>query len=220
MKRIFPVLSVVTAAAALMFPQTGKADKKAREIIDRVQKTVKELKTLTCSFEQEYVWKETGKIRTIAGILEVKEPYKLRVEYPAQTIVVDGKTVWWYIPKNNQVTIQNFEEGDEMFPTPYGIFRKYIARKDAPGKAVIEGTEKIDNRPCLKLHLGAGPEDDSDVTVWIDTEHNFPVKSVEKLANGDVNTYLLKDVNLDKPINDTVFTFAVPEGVDVVDMRQ
>ncbi|MCE5250103.1 outer membrane lipoprotein carrier protein LolA [bacterium] len=218
-RRLLAVATIIGVGAVFSLPVHG-ADKKAREIIGNVRKTVENLTTLSCSFDQEYVWKETGRARTISGTLRVKEPNRLRVEYAAQAIVVDGKQVWWYIAKNNQVTIQNFEEGDDMFPTPYGIFRKYIAGENASGKAALEGTESVGGRPCLRIHLGSNPETQADITVWIDNEFKFPLKSVEKLSNGDVMTYVLKELKLNVPIADSVFTYEIPDGVDVVDMRQ
>lgn len=201
------ILTVPERAAA--------ADESAADIINRVQKTVKTLKTLSCSFEQEFYMKTVDRTTAIAGTIQVKKPNMLRVEYPAQTIVVDGKTVWWYIPKNRQVTLQKFEEGEEMFPTPYGIFRKYVAGDES--NEIFEGASKIDGRACYILRLGK--MGDSSITVWIDRELVFPVKSVEDRANGDRTTYVLRDVKLNGKLDSGIFTFAVPEGVTVVDMR-
>lgn len=197
--------------------RAAAADESAADIINRVQKTVKNLKTLSCSFDQEFYMKTVDRTTAIAGTIRVKKPNMLRVEYPAQTIVVDGKTVWWYIPKNQQVTLQKFEEGEEMFPTPYGIFRKYVAGDESNETSVFEGASKLDGRACYILRLGKG--DDSSITVWIDRELDLPVKSVEERANGDRTTYVLRDVKLNGKLDSGIFTFAVPEGVTVVDMR-
>ena len=212
------LLPVILFGALLPVPMRAiAADKSAVDIIKRVQQTVKNLKTLSCSFEQEYYMKTVDRTTAIAGTIRVKKPNMLRVEYPAQTIVVDGKTVWWYIPKNQQVTLQKFEEGEEMFPTPYGIFRKYVAGDESNETSVFEGAAKIDGRACFILRLGK--RGDSSITVWIDRELAFPVKSVEERANGDRTTYVLRDVKLNGKLDSGIFTFTVPEGVTVVDMR-
>jgi len=210
-------LTIITACIVLFAPACpASADKKAQRIIDRVEKTVKRLETITCTFSQEYERKALERTRVISGTICTKSPNRLRVEYPAQTIVVDGETVWQYIPKNKQVTVQEFEEGEDMFPTPHSIFIRHIAR----GGAVFEGEEKINGRTCDKLHLSSGLDESAEVTVWVDRKLKFPVKTVETKPNGDVITYVLDDVKLNKRVNNTVFKFKVPDGVEVVDMRE
>jgi len=212
------LLVAVLVGVLLAVPgRASAADESAEKIIGRVQKTVKNLKTLSCSFEQEFFMKTTDRTTTISGTIRVKSPTMLRVEYPAQTIVVDGKSVWWYIPKNKQVTLQKYEEGEEMFPTPYGIFRNYVAGGDSAGNAVFEGAANLNGRACYILRLGE--RGDSNITVWIDRELNFPVKSVEERANGDRTIYVLRDVRLNGKLDSGIFTFEAPEGVTTVDMR-
>ena len=211
------IVTVVIACAALLTPvESTAADKKAQKIIDRVEKTMKKLETFTCSFRQEYVLKEAARTRILTGTIRTKTPNRLRVEYSAQTIVVDGETVWQYIPKNNQVTVQEFEEDEEMFPTPHSIFTRHITR----GNAVFDGEEMVGDRTCDILRLVSADDDSSEVTVWVDRKLNFPVKSVEEKPNGDVVTYVLNDVKLNEAIKDDVFTFNVPDGIEVVDMRE
>ncbi|MFC1608154.1 outer membrane lipoprotein carrier protein LolA [Candidatus Latescibacterota bacterium] len=205
------------AAISLIPFHSHAADKSAAEIITRVQKTVKNLKTLSCNFGQEHFMKEAERTRTIKGTIRIKKPHLLRIEYSAQTIVVDGKTVWWYIPRNRQVTLQAFIEGEDTFPTPYDIFRKYIGDEETVDSALLEGATTLNGRASYILKLNTGST--KDVTVWIDRELNFPVKSVEERENGDQITYVLEEVILNKRIKSDVFKFEVPDGVDVVDMR-
>jgi len=212
------LLQVILFGALLPVPMRAiAADKSAVDIIARVQQTVKNLKTLSCSFEQEHYMKTVDRTNTIAGTIRMKIPTMLRVEYPAQTIVVDGKSVWWYIPKNRQVTVQTFEEGEETFPTPYGIFRKYIDADESTETAVFEGSSKIDGRACYILRLGV--KGDSNTRVWIDSKLYFPVRSVEERANGDRTTNVLRDIMLNGKLDSDLFTFEVPDSVTVVDMR-
>ncbi|MBN1294748.1 MAG: outer membrane lipoprotein carrier protein LolA [Candidatus Latescibacteria bacterium] len=204
-------------AIIIFYLQSGviSANKTADKIVDRVEKTIKKIETISCSFRQEYIWKAADRTRIISGTLHTKAPSKLRVEYPAQTIVADGETVWQYIPKNNQVTIQGYEEGEEMFPTPHSIFIRHITR----GEITYDGEEKIDDRECDKLHIVTQGNERTDVTVWIDKKLYFPIKSVEEKEDGDILIYVLTDVELNKKIDDEVFTFITPDGVDIVDMR-
>ncbi|MHB9028424.1 MAG: outer membrane lipoprotein chaperone LolA [Candidatus Latescibacterota bacterium] len=199
---------------ALSLPFAAAAQDAGR-IIAKVKTRLEKIESLSCSFEREHAWKAMDRTQNIAGKLQLKKPYKLRVEYPAQTIVVDGKSAWTYVPRNKQVTITNFKQSDAEYPTPQSIFRRYSGRK-----AAVTGQESVAGRSTDKLHLIPSAPMETDVTVWIDRELNFPVKSVETTANGDVTTSILTDVVINGKIADSVFTFKVPDGARVVDMRK
>lgn len=186
----------------------------AAPVIARVKARLDRIETLSCSFEREHIWKAVDRTQNIAGTIRLKKPYKLRVEYPAQTIVVDGKSAWSWSPRNKQVTITPFKQSDAEYPTPQSIFRRYSGRK-----AELAGQEKVDGRDAdvVKFLAAAG---EPEVTVWVDRALAFPVKSVEKNANGDVTTSLLTDVVLNGKIPDSAFTFSPPAGANVVDMRK
>jgi outer membrane lipoprotein-sorting protein len=70
------------------------------------------------------------------------------------------------------------------------------------------------------LFFPAGGEDESSVTVWVSREMDFPIKSEENLPNGDINHYLLSNVRLNAPIDDSIFNFEVPEDVEIIDMTE
>ena len=221
MKKAAVITVVVHVLFAGLFTQcqTAVADKSAEQIIQRVRKKVNNLKTLSCSFDQEHFMKAADRTRTVSGTIRLKKPFNLRVDSPVQTIVVDGETVWWYIPKNRQVTLQTFEKEAEMFPTPHGLFRKYVADEESARNAVLEGAEDLNGSACYILRMAAGLEGAHTATVWIDRKLDFPVKSIEERENGDRTTYILRDVTLNKKLGDDIFTFEAPEGVSVVDMR-
>lgn len=205
----------VALFTAAMLHSTGAHALDADDIRKRVEKTVGKLKTVSCSFQQTQFMEATGKERVIEGIVRQKNnPYLLRLEYPAQTIVVDGDNVWHYIPRNNQVTVQPFERDERNFPTPHDILMRYLDR----GKAVYAGDEIVAGRQCWKLTVDSGGQDEN-VVVWIDRKLAFPVKSQHVTASGDKITYLLRDVVLNESIDDKVFTYTVPDGVEIIDLR-
>ena len=188
----------------------------ASKIVKRVKKTLNGIKTLSCSFEREHVWKTIDRNQHILGTLFMKKPFMLRVEYPGQTIVVDGEKVWSYLPKHNQVQISAFEREEDLFPSPHNIFTQYVNER----KALISGEEKIKECECDIICLISSDPDENKVTVWIDRALKFPVKAVEETPSGDVTTHVLSDVRLNEKIDDDVFTFDPPEGVTEIDLRE
>ncbi len=212
MVRTLLFLAVSTGVFMGLQPSAGAQD--TGEIIARVKTRLDKIQTLSCSFEREHVWKAVDRTQNIAGTIRLKKPNKMRVEYPAQTIVVDGKSVWSWSPRNKQVTITPFKQSDVEYPTPQSIFRRYSERK-----AELAGREKVDGREADIVRFLAAPGE-PEITVWVDRESNFPVKSVETNANGDVTTSLLTDVVINGKVPDGVFTFEIPDGANVMDMRE
>jgi outer membrane lipoprotein carrier protein len=204
-----------TAAMITALPSTAHAQDDAGAVMKKVKATLDGLSSLSCSFAREYVWKELDRTQRIEGTIRLKNPGKLRVEYPAQTIVTDGKTAWTYTPRNKQVTVTRADKDTGEYPSPQSIFRKYAQRK-----AVLTGTERVGGRETDVVHLLPGSEDEADVTVWIDRTLSFPVRTVEKFPNGDTASSELSNVAINGKIKDDVFTFKPPEGVSVVDMRE
>jgi len=213
-KRLFS-LAALAAGLIIAASSFAQAEPDAERIVAKVKAQLDKIESLSCSFERDHIWKAMDRAQNIAGTIRLKKPYKLRVEYPAQTIVVDGKSAWTYIPRNKQATVTKFKQSDAEYPTPQSIFKRYSQRK-----AEIIGLESVNGKTADVLHLVPAGPNDIDVTVWIDRSLNFPVKSVEKNAGGDVTTSTLTDVILNGKIADSVFTFQVPDGVRMVDMRK
>jgi outer membrane lipoprotein carrier protein len=199
----------------LLLLPISAATQDGRHIVEKVKARLDKIESLSCSFQREHVWNAAGRTQNIAGKLQLRKPYRLRVEYPAQTIVVDGKTAWTYVPRNKQVTITKFKQSDAEYPSPQSIFRRYSGRKSE-----VTGQESVAGRSADILHLIPSAPSETDVVVWIDREMNFPIKSVETTPNGDITTSILTNVVINGKIEDSVFTFSVPEGVRTVDMRK
>ena len=196
------------------FSQERTDSNSAEQIMKKVKKTLDGMSTLSCRFEWNHNWKSADRTQNFEGTIRLKNPYKMRVEYSARTIVIDGKTVWSYSPKNKQVEITKFVSAEKAFPSPQGIFKRYAQRK-----AVLSGHERLNGRETHIISLSSSDGSGKDVTVWVDTLLNFPLKTEEVSANGDVSTYTLSDVRINGKISDSVFVFSPPEGTNVVDMR-
>jgi len=200
------------------FARKEKKEKDPSEIVRRVKKTLDHLRTFSCSFETEQVWSGIDRTKRITGTLrvQVKKPFRLRLERPNHITVIDGKTIWTYLPKHNQVQVSDYTGGGEQIPSPHAVFERYSERR----KAVLIGEEEVNGSVCDVLSLESPDPDDVRITVWIDRKLNFPVKAVEETSSGDRVSHVLGDVKLNVKIEDDVFTFVPPEGAVVVDMRE
>ena len=207
---ICAVTAIIMCAGAAAGEQCGE------DVVRRVEENIGSLETLRCTFERSRYMKEADRTIGFSGTLVMKMPYLLRVGYPAQTIVVDGASVWVYVPRNRQVRVSTFIENEETFPSPQGIFRRYSRGREIR----YRGEETIDGRPCDVIDLVSDDENDVRVAVWIDRGLGFPVKTEETLVNGDTVGFTLGDVVLNEPVEDGTFMFEVPEGVELIDLRE
>lgn len=208
---------LLLAACVLVFSgESSSATNNAETIARRVEKTLNKVETLHCAFERTFFMKSVDRTTGFSGTIHVKKPYLLRVEYPAQTIVVDGKAVWVYVPGNKQVRISHFLQDEENFTTPQSIFERYLKDREI----AYTGDEEINGYMCDVLELVSDNPEEANVRVWIDRNLHIPVKTIETFGSGDIVQFVLKDVVLNEKIEDEIFTFVVPEGVETIDLRE
>jgi len=204
------------AGAAAENDQQAVAD--ASKIVKRVKKTLDGIDTFSCSFETVQVWKDLDRTQHITGILfmAMKKPFRLRMERPGHIVVIDGESVWTYLPEYNQVQITDYDRNGAEFPSPHNIFQRYADEREAR----MTGEEAIHGSDCDIIDLVPPDPGGTKVTVWIDRTLNFPVKAREETPAGDVISHKLSEVRINEKIDDDIFTFYMPEGAMKVDMRE
>jgi len=211
------IVTFVLIISVMMFSGKARgAEDDTDRIVGEVEKTLKKLKTIVCSFEQTYYRKIDDRTIKRTGTLWLKAPHLLRFEDATKTVVVDGVTVCMYIPRNNQVQISTYIEDEESIPTPKSIFERYSKSR----KAEYIGQEEVDGTMCDVLLLVSSDQVEQPVKVWIDSKLHFPVKTLEESRVGDTVQYVLYDRELNNAIDDEVFSFVIPEGVETVDLRE
>ena len=185
------------------------------EIIAEVQERLTDYKTFSARFEKKFYWAVLDKQRDREGRIYLSRPDRFRIELQGGDVIVsDGEAIWSYIERNAQVVVGPYE-GEVK--TPWEMFFDYSERY-AP--IAVEENE-LDGRSCYLLVMA--PENEVSVVermrVWVDRK-KWLLLQVEQLeANGNLTTYRLKDHRTNKKIDDEVFAFQVPEGVEVLDRR-
>lgn len=210
------IIFLIAVTAAISSGTARCAEGDADKIIRNVEKTLDKLKTVTFSFEQIYNRKIDGKIIKRTGLLWLKEPDLLRFEDPTKQVVADGRTVWMYVPRNKQVQVSSFIQGDGGFPTPQSLFERYSKSRQAEHI----GTGEINGEMCDILLLVSSDSSEFPVKIWIENERHFLVKTFEETENGDTVEYVLSDIVLNGKIDDDIFVFIAPEGVETIDLRE
>lgn len=157
---------------------------------------------------------------TAEGRLWIRRPGQMRWEYTApepQTIVTDGERLWIYRPLDRQVMMGSalsfFGDGKGAgFLADIGQLRRQFdvslnpdAAPSAHGLTLVPRHQQPD---LVRVELEIVPADDTIETV---TTFN---------AYGDKTRIVLKDVVFHDHLDDTLFRFEIPQGVEIVRMDQ
>lgn len=129
----------------------------------------------------------------------------------------DGKNLWHYDKKSNEVEISEIEDGKSMFnfvkilDTYAKSFRPKLIRKDYLGKTQVN---IIDLTPQKRSSV-------TKVRLWIATSSNVIVKMQVNINDGSKNTYSFSNYKSKVTTNNSDFTFPKTKypKVKQVDLR-
>jgi len=208
--------------AIVVFVATGIASEKEltlNEIMDQVEKKY-DVVDFSSYFIQESTMKAMDITDVASGSIFVKRPGMMRWEYDKpdrQTIITDGKKLWVYKPDDNQVMIGKapsfFGDGKGAgFLSDMKLIREkfkvYFEKEKSDHEYVIKLLPKEQTIGIAKIYLAI-----SKTTFKIKkiiTQNEYNDENVIELVNSKFN------LNLDE----SLFSFIVPEGTDVIRMDE
>jgi outer membrane lipoprotein carrier protein len=206
------------ALAILFGLQDGYGDgKRAQEIINKVHKKYKDLKSLDADFEQTYIWERAGETQTVTGTIYLTASNQYRIETNEQLVITDGKTVWSYSPNDKHVIIDVLDKSQEN-QLPKDILLQYSKDYDPD----YVGEEQIDGRKTFLLNLVPKDQEGliSSMKVWVDASTWFTRKIEQVDLNDNRNTYFVRNIRENPKLDARLFNFEIPEGAEIVDLRQ
>lgn len=190
----------------------------ATAIAGRVQKVYDTELSLMADFVQIYTSGTSGRTLEESGILSLKKPGRMRWEYnkPDEKLYVsDGSTVWWYVPKDRQVTKMSLSRADQEQTQILFL----MGRGDLSRDFEIGFTRDINplQPDSYLLRLKPRKEETFDYLIL---EVNPRDYYVERLLSfdplGNIMEYrFLNFRRADLP--DSRFSFTPPKGVEVLD---
>jgi outer membrane lipoprotein carrier protein len=212
MKKIWTaglLVTLVTAAADL-------SAQSAEEILEKVREQYETVQDAELRFAQTVRFPLSKMEQHLSGTLLMKKGNKYRIETEDMTIVTDGKTVWSHSKVNNQVLIDNFRL-DERAYSPERI----LLAAPTDFTPTLLGNERLAKKEVSVLKLV--PTDQHGfirtLKLWVG-ETDYLIKKVELVdANDKETTYSVNDLRLNRGVSDARFTYPIPEGVEIVDLR-
>jgi outer membrane lipoprotein carrier protein len=187
--------------------------------IDALQKKYSQMKDLKMDFVQNYQ-SPRHRPRTETGILYLRRPGMMRWEYqsPSQKLFVsDGKTIYFYLPDENQVQKTPVKESrDQRIPFLFllgkGNLRKdfskiEFARNDKPffeGNQVLYAYPKKDIDEFSRILMEFDP-------------HSLQLQRITIFeVNGSTSEFVFRNIKENLGLNAQMFSFKVPKNVEVV----
>lgn len=188
------------------------------ELVGKVEQRYS-LSGFRARFDQQSTIKAMDITDSASGTIYVKRPDKMRWEYDApeqQTVVTDGKTLWIYRQEDHQVMVGKA-------PEYFGGGR---------GAVFLSDIETIRSRFTLTLEAPDGP----DYRVkMIPLEKAYDLAQIYLTISADTfdiveidtyNTYqdrtriTMSHIVFDDTLSDSLFTFVIPEGTDVLELEE
>ncbi len=208
--------ALLMSLLALLLAPASALTEDAQDVLARVRKKYDSVTDATLKFSQEVRFPLAGIDQRLEGKLLLKKTNKYRVELEGQTIVTDGQTVWSYAVATNQVLIDTFKLNERMLSPE----RLLTTAPDEYASRIV-GKEKIGSTETIALLLTPRSESSSvkSLKLWID-EGTSLVKQVLLVdVNSRETQYTVRDIDINKGLEDSRFVFDIPEGVEVVDLR-
>lgn len=207
MNRIF----IVTLTALILYSlQTvlvlAQAVPNADEIFSAVQKKYADGTSLRVKFIM--------KSEDIRGSLVLKRGNKYILELSGRTIVSNGKTVWNYNTTEKKVVISDFRDNPDNI-SPERIFMNF-PRGYKPSLTV----EKNTNDLLLSLTPAKSRDQISDMQrVGMKLSKDLKLKNIAIFDGSTLHEWDITSIIPDAGVPDSAFEWKVPQGVQVIDLR-
>jgi outer membrane lipoprotein carrier protein len=208
--------------ASDLYAATANHNLSVDQILDRIEN-----KYTNSEFSADFIQKSFLKAMDIidqaSGKVYIKYPGKMRWEYETpdrQTFVTDGEKLWVYRPDDNQVQIGKapsfFRSGKgASFLSDIGLIRQKF-------DISLKKGEQDENDPFyyLKLIPREKTLDITEILLMVSKQTFNVVQIISINLYGDENRIDLLNFAFGIKLDDSLFSFKIPEGADVVQIDE
>lgn len=213
---------IILASALLLFSFVSFGqdnEKKAKQILNKVSKQYKSLKTLKANFDMEITEPGSTRPSTEKGLLYLRGN-SFKLELSTIDIICDGKIQWYVMKDVNEVQISTYDpSGQEISPST--IFTLY--EKGFKSIWVSEGTEQgktVDNIELVPKN-NQEKKEYTKIKLTIDREANQIIRSEILFRSGRKMKYTINQQVRNLNLANDFFSFdpSKKAGMVVVDLR-
>jgi len=215
-------ISVLLILLAL-FPLNAFGDSGAVELeVKKLEQAYESLQDMQAAFKQETKSGAVAVVQQAVGRVYFKKTGKMLWKYEApeeQIIVLDGKTLWFYLPAEKQAMKNNFTTIPQHIVAD--LFRgrmDVLSKFNATLMPQLSGS--TDSRVQLELVPIEPDPTLSKLVVWLDPTSYLIHKTSLTDAFGNHTDLLFEDISIDQGLPDSLFTFTPPNDVDIFEPPQ
>ena len=213
MKKI--ALAATLFATSLLFTAQPARTQDATAVVSGIQKKYASINDLSSTFTQETRIKNLDEKISSSGKVWFKKPAMMKWQYEEpwkDTIVSDGKKVWYFDSQENQVVETEF---DSVWAGSLGSYTIISILEDLDRLFDVRiGTGSTDKQGNILLDLKQKEQEQSkQITIAVDPK-NYTLR---RIIIGDLfgNTTIIElgTAEVNSGIPDSFFTFKKPEGM-------
>jgi outer membrane lipoprotein carrier protein len=183
-------------------------------MLEKSAKFVRSAQTISVSFDLKQNY-STGDSLLQQGELLLGDGEKFRLVLPNYHFTSDGETLWEYRPSVKQVLAKPLAEMGSGFHPSKMLFQ-YLECK-----ALSAQEEKLNGARAIRLHLDPQGKLASlkELEVWLHPATAAPLQLRAVDASGNRSLYRFKNMKVNRPLAKNAFTFQLPDGVELLDLR-
>jgi outer membrane lipoprotein-sorting protein len=209
MTRLFTILALLLGASRAW------SEIDARQALHKAIVFHREAKDLSFRFRADIYTAALDKNDSYEGRLLLMDSTRFRLEIPGGTYVSDGVTYWEYHPQTKQVVIRSSKDMQDK-PLPGEVLLRFLdSNPISVGKTVSGGKEFLD----LRLDPARAMKNLDSLDVLLDKGDYSLHRIASRDVSGNLAEYTLLSVKRNSGLKEKEFSFAIPKGADVVDMR-
>lgn len=208
---LLPALLLIAPVAA-----TAQGRPAAVDAAKAVQQKYDRVKDFTADFSQTYEGGVLKKKTTERGTVQIKKPGRMRWEYTTpdkKTFVSDGRKIYSWVPADKQVIVSSVPPDDEATTAVLFLAGKGNLTRDFN---VSYAESAAADTWALRLDPKQRQRDYDWLIVGVDPK-TLQIRSLTAAdQQGGRSTFEFSNYRENTGIADSVFTFKIPRGADVI----
>lgn len=211
---------IISLLSFFVMSAYSQQDIKAKGILEKVTKTTQSYSSIEAKFSFE-MNNPTSKIqeKSTGSIILKNKKYKLNIPQLGLEVTCDGKTIWTYMVKSNEVNISNLDEQTDDLMDPAKIFTIY--ERGFNYKFLSESVDA--GVPVYNIELTPQKATGEIQKIMIMIDKQKMLIRGANMTGKDGNKYnvLISQFITDGVYKDSDFVFDSTKykGIEVVDMR-
>ncbi len=203
----------------LAFPGTGFAETSEQKALDAIQREYEKISTFEADFTQNSYIKMMDQTQSVKGKVKIKKPDKMKWVYGApdtQVLISSGKTLWLYIPGEEQATKVPVES---IYSSNSPAL--FLAGKGKLTQAFHVESVNKENQDILVTLVPKKEEQGLARLVLLADKKNYQISGstvYDKLGNKTEIRF--SHILINREIQDEQFQLKTPAGVDILDYTQ